>query len=230
MTLRIASFAPVHNKPGINPDTKRPWGDADEFRREAAKFAVVHGPLVKTYLFDNHEEPDTRAKYVRDALALHADLDAIAFFCHGSLRGIQAGFEGRLGATQLGVTLARFHSLKTIALYCCDLGRDADKDRADDLLPGPGGDGGWADTLRDELAQTFSRAVTVYAHSVVAHTTKAPWVRRFSYLTGNGGEWVVEPDSNQWKAWCRMLQSSPDLRLRFPFMSQAEIDGAIARG
>lgn len=216
--MKIASFAPLRNT-----EEKR---DADEFRREAVKFSSFHGPDAKTYLFDNGKTKTDRAAYVREALAYYQDLDAVCFFSHGGRTSIQAGFSGVAGAESLAASLARFSSLRTVVLYCCST---ASGPNDDVLAPGPGGDGGFADALRDELAQTFSRAVTVYGHQSIGHTTQNPYVRRFSHLTGAGGEWVIAPKSERWNAWCRALRSSPDVRFKFPWMTQDALEAELER-
>ena len=227
--MRAVAFAPLQNRPGTNPRTGVPWADATgAFQPEALRFAKVHGD-VRVVLFDAFAEKSERRSAVREALrAGPSDIECVAFFCHGHKTGLQTGYDGRTGAEQLAVDLARFSSLHTVVLFACDAGRDGDAASADDIRPGPGGDGGFADLVRDELAQTFARSVTIYAHAATGHTSRLPYVRRFDYATSAGGEWVIEPDSELWKAWRRKLQSpKDDFRLTFPFMTQAELEAAL---
>lgn len=227
--MRAACFAPSKNRIGINPATSRPWADATgAFQPEARRFARLHGDGVSVYLFNPEADALTRQRQVREALHIHPDLDAVAMFCHGSKLGLQAGYHGRAGAEQLALDLARHRSLRTVVLYCCDTGRDADAQREDDVSDGPGGDGGFADLLRDELAQTYARSVTVFAHPATGHTTHLPYVRRFHHSTGAGGEWIVSPASALFASWRRrMLDRDDDLRFRFPFLAPDEVEREV---
>ncbi len=225
-------FCPSHNRPGVNPDTERPWVDATgAFQPEARAFAKLHG-IDHVVQFDSRKPPEERGIDVAAALRTYPDAEVVAIFCHGGKTSLQVG----LSAYSLAAELARFRSLHTVILYACDTGRDADKDRADDLLPGPGGDGGYADTLRDELAVTFGRAVTVYAHAKDGHCSWNPYWRRFSPATQSGGEWVIPPPTKAdraaqgpaWRAWRKLLREAPGFRFRFPLESEVATRAAVA--
>ena len=98
---------------------------------------------------------------------------------------------------------------------------------ADSPGDGPGGDGGFADALRDALSE---RGVTghVDAHVTTGHTTRNPHVRRFycdGAAAGTGGDWLVAPGSPKWRRWVTALKG--DMRFRFPWLTPAEIDAAL---
>lgn len=202
-------FAPETNEPG-----KR---DADEFRREARKFAAQRGIAPERIrIFPNDAPRKVRRQFVTDALIGFSGLDCVAFFCHGWRDGIQAGF-----STAHMEELARvlYESCKPgarIPLYCCSTAQGA-----------AGGDGGFADALRDELVGKLPGAV-IDAHDRAGHTTQNPYVRRFvvGEFREKGGAWVVDPVDSRFPVWRRMLRET-DLRFDFPFMSQAQIRAEI---
>jgi len=210
----IIAICPKHNSKG-----KKDVSGA--FLPEAVAFVGLHGG--KLFQFDNHAPPRIRAAAVEQAIwNMQGAVDMVAIFCHGTKRGIQTGHSIRaLGhlAEVIGMRSSPEHGPRVV-LYCCDTARDADTDAKDDLEPGPGGEGGFADYLRDELRDLGYSSGHIDAHTVVGHTTKAPYVRRF-YVDETrsqlGGEWFVEPGSAHWKAWRRGLQSDSGLRWRFPF-------------
>lgn len=219
-------FAPRCNTSGINPKTGRPWGDADEFLREGHAFLQVHGFDDRVCLFDNRRQHGERRAEVLGCLAKGREVSAVAWFCHGWEVGIQAGFT----CQQLPELAA---ALKTVcmpdlvvALYCCTTGADRDP-RTSERRPGPGGDGGFADRLRDELCELGVRA-TVYAHTVAGHTTKNPWVRVFAPDERAGGQWLVEPGSPLWPTWERLMQTT-DVRLKYPFVSREALELWLTR-
>ena len=148
-----------------------------------------------------------------------------AYFGHGLNDGIQLGFK-MAHVRQLADAIARVSKPElTVALYACDTGQDDDADDRDDLKPGPGGDGGFADALRGHLFLLGVKA-TVYAHAGTGHTTRFPYVRVFEPGELGGGSWLVEPGSKLWKPWVSALRNT-SLRLRFPMMTQAEIEAEL---
>jgi hypothetical protein len=148
-------------------------------------------------------------------------VDHVALFCHGLARGIQTGHDLATVATLADAISASTAPPRhlVVTLYACDA--------ADTRTGGPGGDGGFADALRDALSE---RGITghVDAHVTTGHTTKNPYVRRFycdGQAAGTGGDWLVAPGSPKWRAWVRALKG--DMRWRFPWLTPAEIDGAL---
>lgn len=212
-------FASLRNTPGLNKRTGKPWRDADEFHGEARDFVKRLVLERGVALFDNRDEMGER----RAAILQHVRvvepgaLSLLAFFCHGWPDGIQAGFKCehvRGLAKELKAVAA---PELTVVLYCCSTGDDRDPTTAQ-RQPGPGGDGGFADRLRDELCE-LGVAATVFAHETAGHTTRNPYVRVFRPDERAGGHWLVEPWSELWAAWRRRLHKT-DLRFRFPFLPQ----------
>ncbi len=209
--------------PAINTPHKQ---DAAEFRREATLWTRQFEPVAPLILVDNTAPRALRRRRVLQRLQQQDGLDVLALFSHGSKRGLASlGFD--LGSVaDLAEEIAGL-GCRTVILYACSTGADADSDQDDEREPGPGGDGGFADVLRETMMLDHGHAATVYAHSVVGHTTRCPWTRRFDAATGAGGQWVIEPDSELWVGWKRALRGSGDLRLRFWRMSQDEIEAEL---
>lgn len=215
-------FVPVHNTPG-----KR---DADEFRREARLFCAwlraEKGWPTPVHQFDNERDlGERRADVLRHVHGLTpGSVRVVALFCHGWPDGVQAGFRSEhvkgLARELEDVSADEL----TVALYCCSTG--ADQDASTDELggTGPGGEGGFADRLRDELGELGVRA-TVFAHSTAGHVTRNPRVRIFPPHERRGGHWVVSPESPLWPAWVRYLQG--DGRFSYPFLTAAEIEAEL---
>jgi hypothetical protein len=159
-------------------------------------------------------------------------VNTLAFFCHGWSRGIQLGLttsELASAAHAIAALSGVAPPLLRIALYACSTGADVVPGKAP-VPDAPGGEGDFADRLRDALCVAGRPFCQVDAHTVRGHTTQNPFVRRFSGdgspTGGQGGSWIVAPKSVQWRAWMLALQNT-DLRFRFPFMSIAEVHSAL---
>lgn len=228
--MKILSFAPLRNSDGLR--------DAAEFQNEASRFSrhmqETYAAQSQVVLFDNRGELHDRREVVIPHLLTSKPLDVLAFFCHGWPDGIQAGFSSA-HARLLAREVATVSSSKlTVMLYCCSTGADKRADTDELLDPGPGGDNGFADRLRDEL---FAAGVTatVYAHSTKGHTSANPRVRIFTPGAQKGGNWIVAPGSKHWSKWRAALQfvekrggknfvnEENTFRFDFPFMSTEQI-------
>jgi len=219
--VRALIFRPLHASPS------KP-ADAGEFRREAERFAGTltdAGWDVTVQTFDNAlAKRDRRASVNR--VIDGGTWDLLALFGHGLRSGIQTGHDVA-NAEDLALLLsARSARPLRVELYACDAARDSDRDKRDDVTDAVGGDGGFADALRDALAEL---GVTghVDAHAVAAHTTRNPYVRRFHMDAGSGAGagWLVDPKGPHWRAWRAALKG--DMRFRFPLMSADEIAAAL---
>jgi hypothetical protein len=199
-------------------------GDAREFKREAERHAeylsVMHGFEVVLRPFDNSQANKLRRRREVESLIRAQPIDVFALFGHGLERSIQTGHDLASAAT-LADALSMGRKRIVVTLYACEA--------ADTNTKGPGGDGGFADVLRDLLAE---RGVTghVDAHTTTGHTTKNPHVRRFwsnGVAAGTGGDWLVAPGSPKWRKWVAALKSTGDMRNAFPFLTPAEIDAKL---
>lgn len=199
------------------------------FQLEARAFRFIHREQVPVKLFDNSKPMPVRFTEVMEWINAcePGSVDTLATFCHGFKAGLQIGATVA-NAGKFADALQRVLAPSpTLALYSCDAARDADNDRDDDDDPGPGGEGGFADRLRDELVKRGVMA-TIYAHATAGHTTLNPYVRRFDPDDLAGGRWIVTPHSAQWGAWRNALRGN--LRFRFPFLTQLEIEAELVPG
>lgn len=222
----VLVFAPAHN-------TGRKKDATHAFHPAAARFAEVHGvPSENVHRFDNRLPLAARASQVLDVLKGRRGLACVAFFCHGTAREIQAGFTtgARWGrhVSQLAAALAAVSNPGLIVpLYACSTASGKRK-------TAPGGDGGFADELRDALCVAGLTRCRVDAHTTVGHTTFNPHVRRFegdeSPVGGTGGRYLVEPASMLWGRWRRHLRRDDTFRYRFPFLEVRAIVAEIAGG
>ena len=218
--MRALVFAPLHNTPGKSDAT-------GAFQPEAHRFARLHGDRVSIHLFNPREPMPVRRDHVLQTIERlrPGSLDAIVLFCHGWRDGVQAGFRLANIPSLVSALAPKAAAELRVILYACDSGRDGDQERDDDRHPGPGGDGGFADQLRDKLLAAGANA-TVYAHTTEGHCTWNPHLRVFPPDTVGGGHWVIEPQSALWPAWRRAMRET-DLPLRVPFMSPAELDAEL---
>lgn len=219
---RLLIFRPEHNSHEKHDVT-------GAFKPEAARFLKTVGEGSRVVTFNNRLSMAKRRKEVIGAIEAARDegeeYDGVAFFCHGWMKGIQAGFT-LFHVEQLARVVQSIcgHSFTIVPLYCCSTGDDPQ----DDPIEAAGtGDGSFADRLRDELAGQGANYCRVLAHSTVAHTTKNPFALFFdgdgSTDPVNGGYAVVgRRDRKLWQAWRQALRTT-DLRFRFPFMEVGEI-------
>jgi hypothetical protein len=220
---RILVLAPRHNT-GAKKDA------TGAFQPEARAFAQRHGvPESQVVHVDNRLSKPAMRRAVLAAIdaarSAGGGLEAAALFCHGWRTGIQLGFgSGTVGP--LAEALARAPGVR-VALYACNAARGSSGDDAAAI----GGDGGFADLLRDALCARGAPDCQVDAHATAGHTTRNPYVRRFSGMGspigGAGGFFIVSPSQKPlFAAWRRALRDT-DLRYDFPFLTVAEIHAAL---
>lgn len=209
-------LAPAHN----TGDKRDATG---AFQPEAKAFRIAHREETSVKLFDNSKVMATRFAEVMAWIGNcdPGSVDTLVTFCHGFKSGLQIGATVANAPRFAGALALAFGPRPRIVMYSCDAARDADNDRSDDVEPGPGGEGGYADRLRDELVKR-GVMVTIYAHATAGHATWNPWVRRFDPDDLAGGRWIIRPHSSQWSAWKRALRGP--LRFRFPYLTQEEIE------
>lgn len=218
MTKRALIILPVHNAVDKSDVT-------GAFRPGAVQLAETlrdEGYTVVMKGFDNRQLPPKRREEVEGILWANEPSDFLAFCCHGYTTGIQTGHSLKDGMD----AFVEVVSLKTtdepvIALYACST---ADTRVKVGKKKAPDGDGGFADTLRDQLGVQGFKGGHVDGHDTEGHAFKNPRVRRF-YITadavGEGGDWIVAPGSPLVRAWKRELDftAAGALRYRFPRMT-----------
>lgn len=205
--------------------------DAGEFRREATGFGASladAGWDVTQQSFDNElPKPMRRASVERVIAGGDGLWDIVALFGHGLKHSIQTGHDMASIPALADLLDAHASPHVRIELYACDAARDSDWNKKDDVRDAVGGDGGFADALRDALS-THGLTGHVDAHAVAAHTTWNPYVRRF-YMDGegvaSGAGWLVDPKGPHWRAWRAALRGP--MRFRFPLLTADEIAAAL---
>lgn len=232
MAIQALAFAPLHNTPGINPKTGKPYKDADYFRRQAQAFLDVmeeeYGYEGKLVVFDNKIPFAQRGKQVLDALVKEKNVNVVSFACHGWKNGIQAGFDLKT-VKKLAAAIAKAGNGQylVVPLFCCSTG-----DGTPHTPNGPGGDGGFADGLRDELCRAGCIYCVVMGHDTAGDTVTNPYAVFFrgdgSATGGNGGMWIVAPDAKMFKAWKAELKSNSDFKYRFATMTLAAIHDELS--
>jgi hypothetical protein len=226
MTAPVLVFAPEYNSPGKSDAT-------GAFRPEARRFAqLMGGRLVHV---DNRKVHGERGEVVLDEIARHSagPWRTIAFFCHGTPHDIQLGFK-RATVRELAKYIAKTSERDVrVLLYCCSTASTI----RTLLGKAVGGDGGFADLLRDALCEQGATHCRVVAHDTVGHTTKNPYVRFFdgagSPIGGAGGTQVVRPSSKLWTPWREALNGqfmAGDFRFRFPYLEIGQIHEALMSG
>lgn len=224
--LRILCFVPDQDTPGKVDTTHA-------FLPEARAFARYHGadPDSVVKRFPAHAPLAQRRSTCTLAIRNYpaSSIEVLAFFCHGWRSGLQAGYNRK--TLLMFASLVAKHCTDTahVLFYACDTSRDADEEEADDLRPGPGGDGGFADEVRD-ACEALGRHVTVMGHSAAGHCSWNPYARFFAPgMGGKGGEWYVTPRSHVWPAWVKTLRDPrASLRYRFWLLTSAEIEEELA--
>lgn len=200
------------------------------FLPEALAFTELRAGEGWTALFREFDNTQSKRAIRREVestiLSVNEPIDCLAIFCHGYRRGLQTGHNSWNVKNLSKAIAANAAKDIKIVLYACDTGRDGDNQRWDDTRPGPGGEGGFADRLRDALVRLGLSGGWVDAHTIAGHTTKAPFVRRFyidEEATNDGGSWVVSPGSPEWKSWRKLLRKNRTARLSFPLHTQKTI-------
>lgn len=188
----------------------------------------AQGDTVTVVRIDVSKRGPERVAQVVAALTAAAPVDRLAVFSHGWRTGIQFGLSTstaadreRLVAFAAMLVAASTPELK-LALYCCSTG-------ASDGPPGDGGDGGFADLLRDALVAAGRPNVTVFAHTTAGHTTRNPAVRFFLPGNGYGGIDLAKhttPEGRRLRA--RLADGNDALRWRLPYLSLDEARAEIA--
>jgi len=213
----------MYNSPGKKDATGAFQPERKEFLSIFDPSALdysIFDPSALDYSINNHApKAAMRACVLEDIRIIAPTL--LAVFSHGWRTGIQFGF-GLPHVDDLAVELARGCTSVRVVFYCCSTGSG----------PGVGGDGGFADALRDALCRAGAVHCQVDAHDKAGHTTKNPYVVRFlgqgSATGGQGGQWIVAPKSALWGRWVRALRG--DLRFRFPLMDVAAIHAELEAG
>jgi hypothetical protein len=205
--VRALVVTPDRNTPGRNDFS-------GAFRPEARAFCKAHGvPVGEILQIDI--SADAKAKRAALLKAIPEGCDTLAIFAHGLHRKLpHLGWDtGNVPA--LAAALARASSAPRVILYACSTANG----------PGPGGDGGFADALRDALVAAGATGAQVDAHTTAGHTTVNPYVRRFDGASSAGGAWLIEPGTRAFRRWRALLRTP--FRFEFPFLDAAAIAARV---
>lgn len=206
----------------LTPDRNVRLSDySGAFKLEAMKFCTLYGGR-------RVEVPLDRPQRFQKETVLGAiesfpvgELECVAFFCHGFQKKLQFAFTNGNAGELAGALAAR--GCSRVALYACSTGSG----------PGPGGDGGFADVLRDKMCMAGLKDCRVLGHRVSGHTTTNRKKRFFdgmgSETGGAGGYDVVTESSVLWSSWSKRIRDTKDpFRFRIMWMSVAEIHAELA--
>lgn len=197
------------------------WSGA--FRVEAGRTAQLYQvPPQMVQQIDVSRPRRERLAQLLAAVDARAELDLVALFCHGWTGGVQLGPYSADTPALAQVLARRARPGLAVALYACSSGASPEGHPV-----APGGEGGFADALRDALVAEGLAGAHVDAHTVVGHTTRNPYVRRFTAGQALGGEWLIAPDDPLWPRWRLQLRET-DLRLRYPLMTAEQIRAELA--
>lgn len=219
--MNIVAFAPAFNTNGRKDATGAFQPEATAFCKQNKNGVVIlvdnrrDGPSMRTQVIDAIRQSSPRPAWMK----------AVAFFCHGLGRKIQFGFDVR-NVDELAKAINDSCDAGTagvrVVLYACNTGMASLGEQYKPV----GGDGGFADALRDALCRSGMTTCQVDAHTTAGHTTRNPYVRRFeghgSPVGGVGGYILVAPGSKLWRPWVKALRET-DLRHEFPFLTAGEI-------
>ena len=144
---QIVAFAPLHD----TGTPQHPHDATRAFQPEARSFLALwreHYPRTSFVTVDQHAtQTAIRGAVLAPIVRGAGELVVVALLCHGWKTGLQLGFTVANAKTLAEALAAGLRPDGVVALYACDAARDHDQDRDDDLLDGPGGEGGFADVV-----------------------------------------------------------------------------------
>jgi hypothetical protein len=170
-----------------------------------ADYCTSNGAVVTSILFNNHASGEQRCNEILHSMACAPpQLDTIAYFGHGSTDYLASAAIGgpRL---QTFVDSLRWNCgfTPTIILYACSCGAP----------------NGIASQIADGVSDLLPK---VYGHAIDGHAFRNAAVRLFP------GGYRVAPADNI-PAWVRAMDDpNDDLWMRFPFMSDDEIEAEFS--
>lgn len=206
--------------PDRDKEPAHDWSGA--FRPEARALAAIHRiPAERIVQIDTSLPHPRRLAPTLAAIGKCADLQLLAILSHGWRNGFQLGATKRTVRPLAEVIQDAAAPGLAIVLYCCSTGEGEPAGAS-----GPGGEGGFADALRDALREIGMQDFAIDAHTCEGHTTRNPYVRRFLGSESYGGDFLVAPDSPLWSKWRKQLRDT-DLRFRFPLMARQAIEDEL---
>jgi len=216
----------IHNTKNTVP---RHQHDADgAFLPESfnfCKYRQGQGDVVQRIGFDNMAPSDVKRAQFFSIIENADPFDAFAYFGHGLRTSLSSAGIDMAHRRHLCDLLAKkaVSKLLYVTLFACSTGETTTKEEE--------GEGGFADRLRDDLTARGFVGGWVDGHTVAAHTTQNPKVRRFLMDPADttGGDWLVDPASAEYRKWNARLHAKwrdDPFRFRFPYLDTAAVRAA----
>lgn len=201
------------------------------FLPESQRFQRVWGiPDDHVIFVDLSKDQGTRAAEVLSTLVKLGKGEPILnilFAGHG-LRGSLPQLRGVTAPKLAGALASVKHPSPRVYLAACSTGSGT----AEDPITGIGGDGGFADGVRDAFAMNGATDVWVTAHITAGHAFWNPEVRRFEGkgLQGAaaGGSMLVAHADRLWPKWRTRLRDDPDLRFMIHTLTAEQVRERLA--
>lgn len=225
-------FTETHNRKG-----KR---DGQEFRLQATGLhnvwqgifddGIFHGTIESANKVHMHrltdQKPKQKKQFIYDTLEQINDLERMAFFCHGTPKGLSLGFKlGDVPRLAASIAAACKSNVVYIGLYACLTGRGNfwggrtnkknTQDRKEKVVTKREG---FAMLLCKELDDLGIHAV-ITAHTTSGHTTYNPYKVRIE----RAGDYITRTrmcksdDPFVWRKWVKELTN--DLTFRYDIMT-----------
>lgn len=188
------------------------------------KFRTSKGDVVQVIPYNNNLPKTKRFEEFKKLIEGANNFDAFVYLGHGLRTGLpSAGVTqaNRKEFTDLLAKKALSKKKMIVTLYACSAGETTTAQ--------PAGEGGFADKMRDDFVAKGFTDGWIDAHTVAAHATQNPYLRRF-YLSkeqeAQGGSWLVAPGSPEFAVWRKRLNEkwkTDPFRFEFPFMNAADV-------
>ena len=188
------------------------------------KHRTAQGDTVQVIPFKNSLPQGKRLDEFLKLIDGANPFDAFVYLGHGLRNGLpSAGLTqaSRKRFTDLLIKKAKNKKSLYVTLFACSA--------AETTTGQPGGEGGFADKVRDDLVDAGFTQGWIDAHSVPGHATQNSMLRRF-YLSkeqeASGGSWLVAPGSPEFAQWRKKLNSpwkKDPFRFNFPYMTATQV-------
>lgn len=188
------------------------------------KHRTTLGDKVTVVPYDNNLPQGKRLESFLKLIEDAEPFDAFVYLGHGLRNGLpSAGVTqaSRKRFTDLLVKKSKSKTKLIVTLFACST--------AETTTGQPGGEGGFADKVRDDLVVAGFTEGWIDAHPVPGHATQNSKVRRFYVSTeeaSKGGTWLVAPGSPEFPKWKEKLNSKwrdDPFRFDFPYMTATQI-------
>ena len=188
------------------------------------KHRTAKGDVVQVFPFKNTLPQAKRFAEFCKLIEGANDFDAFVYLGHGlrnSLPSAGVTQGNRKTFTDLLIKKSKNKKKLYVTLFACST--------AETTTGQPGGEGGFADKVRDDLVAAGMTEGWIDAHPVPGHATQNSLVKRF-FVTPEeapkGGVWLVAQGTPEFTNWKKRLNSKwkdDPFRFDFPYLTQAEV-------